>query len=89
MLKIKQRPRIYYTEADKTLMWDRWQKGETVGSIARFFDRYHSSVEGILTKTGGIRPPDRKCSVRALTTSERETISRGLAKQLSMRAIAV
>ena len=21
--------RIYYTEADKGLMWDRWQKGET------------------------------------------------------------
>ena len=36
---MKQRPRIYYTETDKSLMWDRWQKGEgnsenvyTVGS---------------------------------------------------------
>jgi len=28
MLKMKQRPRIYYTETDKALMWDRWQKGE-------------------------------------------------------------
>ncbi len=25
---MKQRPRIYYTETDKSLMWDRWQKGE-------------------------------------------------------------
>ncbi len=25
---MKQRPRIYYTETDKALMWDRWQKGE-------------------------------------------------------------
>ena len=30
---MKQRPRIYYTEADKSLIWDRWQKGETMGSI--------------------------------------------------------
>jgi len=24
------RPRIYYTETDKALMWDRWQKGESL-----------------------------------------------------------
>jgi len=22
--------RIYYTEADKSLMWDRWQKGDSM-----------------------------------------------------------
>jgi hypothetical protein len=26
----KYRQRIYYTEADKTLMWERWQKGDSV-----------------------------------------------------------
>ncbi len=26
---MKQRPRIYYTETDEALMWDRWQKGES------------------------------------------------------------
>ncbi len=25
---MKQRPRTYYTETDKSLMWDRWQKGD-------------------------------------------------------------
>ena len=30
---MKQRPRIYYTEEQKAMMWDRWQKGETLGSI--------------------------------------------------------
>jgi len=25
---MKQRPRIYYTETQKDLMWERWQKGE-------------------------------------------------------------
>ena len=49
---MKYRTRIYYTEAQKTLMWDRWQKGESLRSIARLFDRHHSSVEGILKQTG-------------------------------------
>ena len=42
---MKMRPRIYYTEGQKALMWDRWQKGESLSSIARLFDRYHSSIE--------------------------------------------
>jgi hypothetical protein len=41
MLEMKQRPRINYTETDKALMWDRWQKGESLTSIARLFDRRH------------------------------------------------
>ena len=47
---MKQRPRIYYTEAQKALMWDRWQKGETMASIARLFDRGHSSIQGIFLR---------------------------------------
>jgi hypothetical protein len=26
---MKQRPRIYYTESQKALMWERWQKGDS------------------------------------------------------------
>ena len=26
---MKQKRRVYYTEAQKTEMWDRWQKGES------------------------------------------------------------
>ena len=32
---MKFRTRIYYTETDKAVMWDRWQKGESLNSIAR------------------------------------------------------
>ncbi|MCP4491778.1 MAG: hypothetical protein GY820_31395 [Gammaproteobacteria bacterium] len=32
---MKYRKRTYYTEEQKAMMWDRWQKGETLGSIAR------------------------------------------------------
>ena len=56
---MKYRTRIYYTEEQKALMWDLWQEGESLSSIARLFDRNHSSVEGILKETGGIRPRGR------------------------------
>jgi len=85
---MKQRRRIYYTETDKALMWDRWQKGESLNSIARLFDRHHSAIQGILSRTGGIRPPQRRRSQRALTLAEREEISRGVVGGQSLRSIA-
>ena len=86
---MKQRARIYYTETDKALMWDRWQKGESLNSIARHFDRHHSAIQGILARTGGIRPAKRRRSRLALTLSEREEISRGVVSGQSLRSIAV
>ena len=85
---MKQRPRIYYTETDKTLMWDRWQKGDSLHTIARLFDRGHSSVQRILAEHGGIRPRSRRRSRLALTISEREEISRGVVAGRSSRSIA-
>ncbi len=58
--------RIYYTESDKSLMWDRWQKGESLNSIAKLFGRHHSAIQGILARTGGIRPPEKRRSSRLL-----------------------
>ena len=81
--------RIYYTEADKSLMWDRWQRGESLSSIARHFGRSHTSIQGILSRTGGIRPPLRRRSRLALTLAEREEISRGVFAGQSLRSIAV
>jgi IS30 family transposase len=89
MLKMKYRTRIYYTEEQKAVMWDRWQKGESLESIAQLFDRHHSSVQRILAETGGIRPAPRRRSSRSLTLAEREEISRGLASYRSLRAIAL
>jgi len=81
--------RIYYTETDKAMMWDRWQKGESLNAIARHFGRSHSSIQGVFAPTGGIRPPQRKRSQRVLTLSEREEISRGVAAGRSFCCIAV
>ena len=75
---MKQRPRIYYTEEQKALMWDRWQQGESLNAIARLFDRHHSAVSRIFAETGGIRPVPRQRSRLALTLDEREEISRGI-----------
>ena len=85
---MKYRTRTFYTEAQKSLMWDRWEKGESLHTIASLFDRHHPSISRILGLAGGIRPPKRIRSSLALTLSEREDISRGIATRVSIRAIA-
>ena len=85
---MKYRTRRYFTQSDKTMMWDRWQKGESLNSIARLFDTSHSAISGVFSKTGGIRPPQRQRSRMALTLAEREEISRGVAAGQSLRCIA-
>ena len=86
---MKYRTRINYSESQKALMWDRWRRGESLQKIAQLFDRNHSSVQRILALSGGIRPPERRRSTRALSLGEREEISRGIAAGQSMRTIAV
>ena len=86
---MKRKRRTYYTVAQKTEMWDRWQKGETFKAIGRHFDTSHSAISGIIWSTDGIRPPERKRSRLALTLTEREEISRGLVAHLSLRSIAI
>ena len=85
---MKYRARIYYSEAHKSEMWDRWQRGESLKSIGRYFERGSSSIYGVLSRSGGIRPPIRKRSRVALSLSEREEISRGIASDDSLRSIA-
>lgn len=85
---MKYRTRTFYTEEQKSQMWDRWQKGESLHTIARLFDRGHGSISGILSRTGGIRPKQRTRSRLSLTLFEREDISRGISAGISMRAIA-
>lgn len=85
---MKQRPRIYYTESQKALMWERWRKGDSLQQIAQLFDRNHSSIQGILAETGGIRPAQRCRSRFALTLAEREEISRAVVAGHSVRSMA-
>ena len=59
-----------------------------MSSIGRCFDRSSSSIYPLLSRTGGIRPPERKRSRFSLTLAEREVISRGIAALRSIRSIA-
>jgi len=85
---MKPSKRRFFTQTDKTLMWDRWQKGESLNSIARLLGTSHSAISGVLSKTGGVRPAERQRSRVALTLAEREEISRGVAAGQSLRTIA-
>jgi hypothetical protein len=88
VLKMKQRRRIYYSSEQRNLMWDRWQKGDSMCVIAGLFDRGHSSVQRIFSDAGGIRPRQQSRSRLALNLSEREEISRGVVAGHSIRSIA-
>src|SRR6184192_2324514 len=85
---MKQRRRIYYSAAQRSEIWDRWQAGEPMSSIGRRFDRKSSSIFSVISPTGGIRPVDRNRAEQALSLSEREEISRRLSMRCSLRSIA-
>ncbi len=82
------RKRRYFTAAEIAMIWDRWEKGESLNAIARDLGRGHSAIQGLLARTGGIRPAQRRRSQRALSIAEREEISRGVVAGYSLRFIA-
>ena len=82
---MKYRTRTYYTDGQKALMWERWKEGWTLHQIAQLFNRAHTSVQGILARTGGIRPAATKPLAMALTLAESEEISRAMAEGQSIR----
>ncbi len=76
------------TTEQKTELWDRWQRGESLKAIGRAFGKPSSSIYVLLAPHGGIRPAERRRSRLALTLSEREEISRGIVARRSIRSIA-
>ena len=83
-----QRYRRGFTAAEKTELWDRWQRGESLKAIGRAFGKPSSSIYFQVAPHGGIRPAPRRRSRLALTLSEREEISRGIAAHQSARSMA-
>ena len=80
--------RRFITEGERQKIFDRWFAGESQHSIARSLGRGHTSIQGVLSRTGGIRPRPRKRAQRSLSLCEREEISRGVAAGQSLRSIA-
>ena len=77
-----------FTEVERAEVWDRWQAGEAMRSIARRLGRESSSVRTMIEDTGGVRPAGRRRASRCLSLTEREEISRGVAAGDSLRRIA-
>jgi len=76
-----------FTAAEKTELWDRWKRGESLKAIGRAFGKQSSSIY-LVAPHGGIRPAERRRSRLALTLAEREVICRGVTAHQSARSIA-
>ena len=77
-----------FSALEKDEVWERWARGETLKAIGRVFGKPSSPIRGQLSPYGGIRPAPRRRSKLALTLSEREETSRGLAAEQSARSLA-
>ncbi len=77
-----------FTAAEKTELWDRWKRGESLKAIGRAFGKQSSSIYFLVAPHGGIRPAQRRRGRLALTLAEREVISRGVTAHQSARSIA-
>ena len=76
------------SDAQRADMWNRWKAGQSLHAIGRALGKDHVVIRFLLARHGGIAPPVRRRSLRALTLAEREDISRGIASGCSMRVIA-
>src|SRR5258707_1287546 len=77
-----------FTAAEKTELWDRWQRGESLKAIGRAFGKPPSSIYFQMAPHAGIRPPVRQRSRLALRLAGREEISRGITAHQSARSMA-
>ena len=77
-----------FTAAECAELWRRYKTGESILAIGRALGRGGSAVHRVLQCTGGIAPPERRRSLRALSLAEREEVSRGIAAGETIRAIA-
>ena len=69
-------------------MWVRWKEGQSLKEIGAAFGRNGGTIHWYFSQWGGIFPGIRRRSIRNLTLSEREDISRGIAAGQSIRQIA-
>jgi IS30 family transposase len=83
-----ERKRRGLSAEQKAELWKRWKAGQSLNEIGRALGKDHVVVHFVLARHGGIAPPSRCRSQRALTLAEREEISRGIASGCSTRTVA-
>ena len=69
-------------------MWGRWRAGQSLNEMGRALGKDHVVMHFLLARRGGIAPAAGRRSLRTLTLTEREDISRGIACGSSIREIA-
>ena len=75
------------TDAERAAIWEGWKSGLSMVEIGRGLSRRASGVFRVLRSCGGYAPRPRVRAQCALRETEREEISRGMAAQMSIRAI--
>ena len=80
--------RTRFSGCEEAEVWVRWRRGESLSEIARVLGRSPGGVHHVLARRGGIAPAVRRRGRLALTSVEREEISRGLAAGWSARRVA-
>jgi IS30 family transposase len=73
----------------KEVIWREWKKGSPMSLIARVVEKPPASVFSYLLYHGGMAPRPRHRRSTSLSIEEREDISRSLAKDHSIRSIAL
>jgi len=80
--------RTWMSCTQRNELWARWRAGESLTDIGDALERGSGRIYTIVAAEGGVAPAPRRRSRLAVTTTEREDISRGIASGLSVRALA-
>ena len=80
-----QRGRPGLSAEQKRELWGRWKAGESLSEIGRALGKQPGSIHGVVASNGGDVPARRCRSLRVLSFTEREEISRGLAEGVPLR----
>jgi len=76
------------SEATKDAIWELRARGLSEAEIGRRIGFPRATVSRYVARFGGIRPRPQRRAARSLRLSEREEISRAIARGESARAIA-
>ena len=76
------------SDEDRATLWRLWSEGSSLSEVSRVIGCPPGSVYAVVRQTGGYVPPERGRRDCHVASTEREEISRGLARGDSIRGIA-
>jgi IS30 family transposase len=84
--QVQRRQRL--SAVEQNVLWARWRRGETAVQIALALGCSAQTIYLLVARRGGVAPAARHRAPGRLSLAEREEISRGLAAQEGIRAVA-